>query len=138
MNQEQAHVAIMTVLEKIQADFTAYPLHIEIDNVTSVDQAQQANPYLKVEIDFLPGGGQMDLGRNPTVKQVGQILLAAVVKEGSGTLRAKQLLDFVTPYFDMVNLSGLETHAVQAHRSRTVNGKAYFPALVDFWHYRRK
>lgn len=138
MNQEQARVAIMTVLEKIQADFTEYPLHVEIDNVCSVDDPLQANPYLKVEIDFLPGGGQIELGQNPLVKQVGQLLLAAVVKEGTGSARARQLLTFVTPYFDMVNLSGLETHATQVHRSMTKDGKAYFPALADFWYYWRK
>lgn len=138
MNQEQARVAIMTVLEQIQLEHTAYPLHIEIDNTSSVDQALQDDPYLHIELDFLPGGGQIELGQNPLVQQVGQILLAAVVKEGTGTSRARQLLDFVTPYFDMVNLSGLKTDAVQAHRAKNKDGKVYFPALVDFDYCRRK
>lgn len=138
MNQEQARIAIMTVLEQIQAEHTDYPLHVEIDNTCSVDQPSQLDPYLEVQLDFLPGGGQKDLGTNPIVQQVGQLLLAAVVKEGTGTSRARRLLDFVTPYFDMVNLSGLETDAVQAHRAKDKDGKVYFPALVDFHYYRRK
>ena len=43
----------MTVIAQIVADWTTYPLVVESDNRTAVDQSLQVDPYIKVMIDFL-------------------------------------------------------------------------------------
>jgi hypothetical protein len=130
---EQARLDIMNVINQIQADFSDYPLVVESDNRQVVDEATQDNPYLQVEIDYLPGGGQMDLGTRPMVKQVGQLCLYAVVKEGAGSAGAGHLLDFVLPYFDCKTRGIVTFHAGQRVRPIRRNGKWYAPVWFDFW-----
>jgi len=50
----------------------------------------------------------------------------------------RALLDFVTPYFDMATLGIVNTHAVEAVKDREVAGWRYYPALTNFWYFRRK
>jgi len=134
MTLTQAGRDIRAVIEQIKADFTAYPLKVEIDNRSTVDQATQTDPYLKVEIDYLPGGQQLSIGTDVVVRQVGQVCLYAIVKEGAGTDLAAQLLDFVVPYFDRKVLGSVHLHPAQAIRGRPVKGWWYAPALLEFWY----
>jgi len=134
MNQEQASNDIRAVIAQIKADFTAYPLKVEIDNRNTVDQAAQTDPYLKVEIDYLPGGSQLDIGEQVLVRQVGQVCLYAIVKEDAGTAAAARLLDFVVPYFDRKVLGIVHLHPAQAIRGRAIKGWWYAPALLEFWY----
>lgn len=128
----QADQAIMTVIKQIVTDWTAYPLFVEPDNETSLDQAAQTNPWLQVSIRQI-SGSQMDLADRPRVQQLGQILLSAVVKDGAGRQGAKALLDFCTPYFDMKDLGIVRTHAFEATAAKALNGWYYAPAIVPFW-----
>lgn len=138
MNQEQARTDVLTVLERIRAEFPDYALQVQSYNNEGIDQATQVDPYLEVEIDFLPGGGQLSLGQDPVVKQLGQIALYAVVKKGAGESHARRLLDFASPYFDMQVLGGVNTHATQAYRAKERDGLVYFPMLVDFYYTRTR
>jgi hypothetical protein len=134
MSQAQASRDLRAVVAQIQADFTDYPLVVEIDNHSVVDQVTQQDPYLLVEVDFLPGGGQLDLAERPLVRQVGQLCLYAVVKKDSGTDAARRLLDFVVPYFELQTCGSVKLHAAQAIRAREVKGWWYVPTLLDFWY----
>lgn len=132
---EQARVDIVTVVMAAQAAWTAYPLTVEYGNREVVDQNLQTKPYLKVKI--LPlSASQLDMADKPHVKQLGQIQLIAVAKEGSGESEANQLLDFLTPYFDMKAFSLVNCYAVEAQTPRTISGWEYCPAIVNYWYNR--
>lgn len=134
MSTAQASRDIRAVVNQIRADFTDYPLVVEINNRSEVDQATQQDPYLIVEIDYLPGGGQLDLAERPTVRQVGQLCLYAVVRKDAGEDAARALLEFVVPYFELQTRGAVRFHAAQAIRGREVKGWWYVPALLDFWY----
>jgi hypothetical protein len=126
---------VMTVVKQIQTDWTAYPLLVETDNRVIIDQATQANPYLRVEIVPLVSD-QMDLGAHPHVRQTGQILLYAVAKEGAGAALSEALLDFVTPYFDLKRFTTIQCHSVQAQKPIAKTGWWWNPAIVNYFYFR--
>lgn len=128
-----ARAAIMTIVEQIQTDFTAYPLYIESENAAELNAATQTNPYLAVDIVML-GGEQIDMGPHPRKRQRGQIQLSAVVRAGDGTVAAAQLLDFCAPYFDLLNGSLVQCHSFNALKARTVKEWYYVPAIINFWY----
>jgi len=133
MNLAQIQLDIRTVAAQIVADFSDYPLVVEIDNRKTVDQATQDKPYLKLEIDTLPGGGQLDIGKQVTVRQFGQLCLYAVDRAGNGTARAAALLDFAVPYLSRKVCGGVHFHAGQATRGKDIGGWWHQPCVLDFW-----
>lgn len=137
MTLTEARAAIMAVVAQMQIDHTAYPLVVETSNRDVVDQALQVKPYLKVTVAFM-GGDQMDMADKPRIKQHGQVLLCAVAKGGSGEAEALELLDFITPYFDLARLGSIECHACTAVDAKEDKGWWHAPAIVDFYYTRIK
>jgi hypothetical protein len=133
MDYERIRQDIATVIAQLQLDHVAYPLVVEIDNRSVADLTKQTDPYLKVEVDYLPGGGQLDLADNPLVRQVGQICLYAIDKSGAGTAGVSKLLSFITPYFADGAMGVVRCHPPQATRGREINGWWHQPLLIDFW-----
>lgn len=130
---EQIRNEILAVIEQIQTDFSTYPLQVDAPNLSKTVLGGQSRPYLRVDIDYLPGGGQMEIGKaKQLVKQRGQVVLDVVVKGNSGTLEATKLLDFIVPYFNIKVLGVVRTHAVQAARGRELRGEWHQPLWVDF------
>ena len=136
MTLTQVHQAVMAVVQRIVTDHTEYPLLVESENRSIVDQAGQTRPYLQVTIEVLDAE-QASLGPRPQVKHVGQILLAAVVKDGAGTLEAKALLDFAMPYFSTLTFGTLQCQAAKPTRGREVKGWWYQPAIVPFFYFQQ-
>lgn len=134
MSQALAYDNIMAVLDQVVADHSAYPLVVEVENRNAVDQASQADPYLKVEIKFM-GGGQLDLADHPHVEQWGQLWLSAVCKDGDGTLASIRLLDFIAPYFQFKNLGLVQCRAVLRASGKSNGGLYRLPALVNFYYH---
>lgn len=144
MNGSQAYAEIMKVVQQLVADHVSYPLKVDKDNRCTVDQAKQVDPYLEVEIKFMPDpdGGQIDIGSNPIIEQWGQIWLTAACKEGAGSLEAMKLLDFVVPYFDGKCLGTgtdrVHCRAVTLGAAKKINGLWKSPAIVNFYYHRRR
>jgi hypothetical protein len=135
MSEVTARQNIMTVIQQIVTDWTAYTLAVDSENRDLIDQATQVNPYLEIEIDFL-GATQADLGDRPFVRQVGQVVIDVVAKAGSGTAAASALRDFILPRFDLKVLGIVHCHEAELHRSKTIKDWDHFPILVNFWYYR--
>ncbi len=137
MSQVQAKLDIRTVLEQIVTDHTAYPIVVEIDNRTLVNQATQVKPYLKAEIKFM-GSDQLDLGNaSQNVEQWGQIWLTVVSKGGQGTADATALIDFITPYFDLRRFSLVQCRSVTSVGGKEMKGLWHQPLIVNFYYHRR-
>lgn len=135
--QTQASIDITAVIKQIIAAHTSYPLVVEQENKTTVDQDKQTKPYLKAEIHFM-AADQIELGaQNQLVQQWGQIWLSAVCKPGAGTADVKALLDFVTPYFDCKKVGIVQCLAVTATLGKKADGLWHQPAIVNFWYLRR-
>lgn len=137
MSRVQVNQDITAVIKQIVADHTLYPLQVEQDNRTTVDQATQVKPYLKVEVKLL-ASAQIDLADKPWIQQWGQIWLSAVCKCGEGTAETKALLDFITPYFELNNVGIIRCQSVTAVTGKDVKGLWHEPAIVNFYYFRRK
>lgn len=133
MNYEQISRDIRAVVAQVQLEYTDFALKVEIDNRDVVDLVTQTDPFLKLEIDYLPGGGQMTLEHNPIVRQVGQIALYAVDKGGAGTAGTSKLLTALTTHFASGVSGVVRWHPPQAVRGKAINGWWHQPLLIDFW-----
>lgn len=131
----EAQAEIMAVVAQIQQDWTAYPLVVEAENRTAVNQEKQTNPYLQVSLNML-SADQLDLAARPRVVQYGQILLAVLAKDGSGSVQARTLLDFITPYLELKDFTRVRTHAFEVARDTSVRGWTYYPGIINFWYVR--
>lgn len=130
----QLRQTVMTVVNQIVADHHAYPLLIETRNRDVVDQAGQTDPYLQVSVVTMRGD-QAELGPNPLIKRSGQILLAAVVKDGAGTADVEALIDFVLPYFSTQQLGIVQCQAAHPVEGFERKGWWYQPAIVPFFYF---
>lgn len=137
MSRVQANRDITAVIKQIVAAHTAYPLNVEQKNRSTIDQATQVKPYLKVEVKLL-ASDQIDLADKPWIQQWGQIWLSAVCKCGEGTVEAEALLDFVTPYFELNNVGIIRCQSVTAVTGKEIKGLWHEPAIVNFYYHRRK
>jgi hypothetical protein len=112
-----------------------YPLAIEAENRTLVDLAspQAERPFLAWELRFLPGGGQVSMGRDPIVRQFGQLYLIVKVKEGQGVAAVNKLRDFVIPFVERKDWAVTRTEAALAMDPVPRLGWYHAPLLVTFW-----
>lgn len=136
MSQTLATQAIMAAIQLAVDEHEAYPLEVDGTNFCTVDKNLQADPYLKVEINFLQAE-QMDLGTNPFVKQWGQIEVIAKDKEGNGWPGATALLDHVRPYLELRKLGIVTCLSAGALKARKVDGEWCVPMIVNFYYHRQ-
>lgn len=136
MSRVQATKDIAAALQLAIDEHSAYPLEVDMPNFSTISDAMQKDPYLKVEIKFM-GAEQKDLGDHPIVEQWGQIWITAVEKCGDGSLRAEALLDFITPYFELRRLGIVQCRSVSAVSPKDINGLWNVPAIVNFHYHRR-
>jgi hypothetical protein len=129
---DQHRQSIVTAIEAAKLTFTDYPLVIEYDNRMLVDTATQVNPFLCVDIKFLDGR-QADLSSSPIHRKIGQIHLQAVVKEGSGTAKALQLMEHFYQPLQRGQFGGVRTHMATFAKEMVFKGWVYYPAIVPFW-----
>ena len=134
MTLTQLRQTVMTVVQQIVTDHTSYPLVVETSNRDVVDQATQTNPYLAISIKPL-SGDQAEIGPSPYSQQLGQIQIAAVVKDGAGVADALALLDFVLPYFHLKVLSTVQCQAAYPVGGREVKGWWYESAIVPYFYF---
>ena len=132
---EQARIDVATVAAAMQAAWTAYPLLIEMDNRTVVDLTTQTNPYLCIEVVPI-FGAQADMADKPLVKQLGQILISAVAREGSGQSASNLLLDFATSYFDLKSLTLIQCRAAEGVKPKRYQGWWWSSCIVNYYYFR--
>ena len=131
MSLTQARTDIATAVQAIKTAWTPYTLQVETDNRDSINYATQEKPFLQLDTVFM-SADQLDLGEAPKTRQWGQIVLSAVVKEGSGTVAATALLDFAIPYLERKQFVVVRTETAEAHPAKPFKGWTYFPLLINF------
>jgi hypothetical protein len=132
----QLRETIMATIAQAAASYTAYPVTIETSNRDVVDQVGQTNPYLQVTIANM-GGEQTELGPNPLIKRSGQILLAAVVKDGTGTADAEALRDYFMAQLSTAQLGIVQCQAGYPVQGRPLKGLWFEPAIIPFFYFSR-
>ena len=105
---------------------------MQYDNLYSIDTKTQELPYLKVEIDVLDGY-QKNLSSKPTQKLSGTLVMAAVVKAGSGMSKANKLRDYFAAQLMRRNFAGVRTHMSTYTRAYELDGWLYNPVVIPFW-----
>jgi hypothetical protein len=106
---------------------------VEAENRSLVDLASPAasKPFLCWEMAF-KGGDLASLGRDPLVRQPGQIALAVKVKCGGGTSESLKLLSHVIPYVELHLGTVIETYAAEVQEGIERQGWYFIPCLVNF------
>lgn len=116
-------------------EWSEWPLAVQYENKNLIDLTTVEQPFVTQDLVFF-GGGQADL--NPQSKNVayGQILLAACVKEDSGSVLARRLINFLRPAFEKQDFSGLpegvqlSSFAAFPSRARPFQGWECYPLIV--------
>lgn len=108
-------------------------LLVEDDNKKSIDVAspEAAVPFLSWQMMFR-GGGQISLGKDPLSRNLGQVFITTKVKEGSGTLKSLELLDFAYPYLSGKNFTVVELDVGETYDAVTRQGFYCIPAVFNF------
>lgn len=134
---EAARAEIATRIAAAKAAWTAYTLTVESENKNLVDLGSSAAQvaFLSWEMKFR-GGGQKSLGPNPVALQMGQIFVAAKVKEGAGTADVYRLLDHVIPYLELKAGTVIDTLAAEVFDDVTRQGFFAVPVIIPFWIHR--
>ncbi len=132
----QARLDVMTVMTAIQSAWSTYALKIEAEDRDTIDLATQTDPWIKVQSIKNLKGDQADMSSRPLVRQNGQIVLYVKTREGSGSLIANTLLDFMRPYLEFKNLTLLRTKVFEPQDARIVDGIRYAPVVINYWYHR--
>jgi hypothetical protein len=133
MSFEADTISIRNEIERARLAWSAYSLVVEYSNKSNLDLAKQLQPYVMADVVWYDGT-QLDLGSRPMVQDMGQIILACGVKEGTGSIMAERLRDHFRPYLQLRdNLGNVRTHAAQAQKPVTVKGFEYYPLVIGFW-----
>ena len=132
---EQARIDIATAAQAIQTAWTAYPLQIELDNRSTVDLSQQTDPYLCIEVVPI-SGLQADMADKPLVKQLGQILISAVAREGSGQSASNLLLGFASDFYDLKSFPLVQCRAAEAVKPKLHKGWWWSSCIVNYYYFR--
>lgn len=133
MSTESIRTSLIAAVESAKPAFSdGYTLLIQYDNLLTIDTKTQQNPYLKVEIDILDGR-QKNLSSKPTQKISGMLIMAAVVKVGSGMMKANKLRDYFGKELMRKNFSGVRTEMSTFTRDYEKDGWLYAPVVIPFW-----
>lgn len=132
MGLEQARQDITAAVEALKYGGPINPVVIEYDNRKVVDTQIQVNPYMVVNYVFMDGW-QADMAVHPIQRTIGQIHLAVVAKEGSGSALALKMLDYIYPRLQGKRLGIVRTKFAKPSRAVTKAGWVYYPVLIPFW-----
>ncbi len=130
---EDARKALYTKVQQLASTWTEYTLAIEYGNQMSINLASQANPYLCVQLVVMDGQ-QTSLGYNAMHRVMGNIIVEAKMKEGSGEAQANRLLAHFYPALQMKdNIPPLRTYAARMATKPAKQGWAAQAAIIPFW-----
>lgn len=134
MSTEAVRIAIRTAVEARKTSWAGPALNIEYDNML-LDMSAQSNAFLRVRTQFRDGW-QVDLSSAPTHRMLGNILLEAVVKVGSGTKQANLLLDHFYPVLHRTDsMTPLRTLAAKPlPPSKPESGWLCVGMVIPFWY----
>ena len=131
MNIESARSAAYSAVNSAVATLNPVP-KVDWDNRFLVDRNNQTAPFLAV--DFMLGSGvQKSLGEAKVVRYIGQLAIAAYIKEGAGIATVTTMMDTLAHALGMKTFSGLNTQAAVPQRSLVVDGWHIQPLAVPFW-----
>lgn len=130
---EDIRTALVTVLETLKTSYaTDTKLVVEYDNGLTVDHAVQAKPYLQVNIQFMDGY-QADLGDSPTHRVLGQLVLIAWVKAGTGSKTAYGLVEHFYKGMQHRQIGSVRLKVGIPTKQAKLDDWIGFPVLLPFW-----
>lgn len=132
MTFESARVALTTQFELALAAYPSTKPKVQYDNRNLIDPRTQIEPYISLSFINI-NGRQLDLSPRPMSAQYGQVVLAAMVKENTGTSKANALLDYFLPWLELKELVAVRTHTGMGAKSFEKNGWEGYPIVIPFW-----
>lgn len=134
VTREDVRKVVTTKLETLRASFTDYQLVIEYDNLETVNQATQSDPYVVVTFRYLDGY-QINLGPSSETRALGTIVLEVFDKYGAGTARQNKVLDhFYRSLHKTDSMAPVRTLAARFSSKPVQAGWAAQAALIPFWY----
>lgn len=130
MTREEIRGVIVDLVEARAASWSAWPLLIEYDNRLVVDLKTQQDPYLCIDIAYI-SGEQVDLAGTDH-RVYGQVHVMAAIREGGGTAKANQLLDFFVPALHMKASGGLRLWGSKPVSKQPHLNWVYYPVIIPF------
>lgn len=135
LSTDAARAELAGMIEAARAAWTAYALPVESENRGMIDLAapEAQQPFLSWEIAWR-SGVQASLGVNPLGRQYGQLVVAAKVKEGTGSSGCQKLLDHLAAFVENRQGTLVNTGIAQVHQAAQAQGWYALPMIVVFWY----
>lgn len=103
---DQCRASLAAALTTAAADWVEYPINFEFDNRNVINSIEQDTPHVSVMMKF-NGARQADLSSNPVHRHIGFYILTVKVKQGQGTAKVLQLLEFLYTRLQRRTISGV-------------------------------
>jgi len=132
MTFEAARVALVTRFELALAAYPTTKPKVQYQNRDLIDTKVQVEPWVSFSIVNLTGK-QLDLSNKPMSGQYGQIVLAAMARENTGSSKANLLLDYFLPWLELKELGVVRTHSAMGAKNFVKDGWEGYPLLIPFW-----
>lgn len=91
---DQCRAALAAAVSTAAAEWTEYQINFEFENRNVINSAEQDTPHVAVMLKF-NGARQADMSSNPVHRHYGYYILTVKVKQGHGTAKVLQLLEFL-------------------------------------------
>ena len=131
MSLDLARQNIVTAVEAALVGMPGGAPIVEYDNRVIVDTQTQVEPYLIVNIVFFDGW-QADLSNSPIQRILGQLQIIAVAKEGDGSAKPLQVLDYLYPQLQRKSLGIVRTDTVKPIKMKSRLGWCGYPVIIPF------
>lgn len=133
VTQVQARQAIMRKFTELRASYGSQ-VEVEADGAKAIDLSKQSEPYMTISVVYMDGE-QIGMARRPKHRAMGQIVLEAVYKEGTGVQKAEGLLEHFYRGMHMTDsMFPVRTHAAKFKSLPVKQGWGVRAALIFFWY----
>ena len=131
MSLDLARQNLVTAVEAALVGMPGGVPIVEYDNRVVVNTQTQVDPYLMVNVVFFDGW-QADLSNSPIQRILGQLHIVAVAKEGDGSTKPLQMLDYLYPQLQRKAFGIVKTDTVKPVKMKPHLGWCGYPVIIPF------
>ena len=131
---DQCRASLAAALSIVADGWQEYPINFEFENRNVVNSVEQDTPHVSVTMKF-NGARQADLSNNPIHRHSGFYILTVKVKQGQGTSKVLQLLEFLYTGMQKRKIGGVQLEMASVHSPANLGewygASAMLPFRID-------
>lgn len=128
---DESRAALALALTTLAAGWVEYPINFEFDNRNVINSVEQDTPHVSVMLK-LNGAKQADLSSSPIQRIVGYYILTVKVKQGNGSAKVLQLLEFLYRGMQRRTVGGVHLEMASLHSPASAGEWYGASAMIPF------